>query len=145
VTLSKKGFETAVIDDITIVKGHRIASLGEITLRRTTETSGKLAPAEIRADEKGKVKVTVTPSGQKPTGAVSVKEGRKTVGSGTLKAKHKGELTITLDKLAKGNHQLTVVYGGSGVFAGSTSKKLTLTVKAPKKKSQRPNALVFVG
>jgi hypothetical protein len=145
VTLSKKGYETAVIGDVSIRKGRRIASLGEITLRRTSTTSAKLVDDSITVDEKGKVKVTVAPTGSKPTGKVSVQEGRKTVGSATLKAKHKGELTVTLDKLAKGAHDLKVTYGGSDDFAESTSGKLTLVVKAPKKKSQRPNALRYVG
>lgn len=145
VTLSKKGFEPVAIGGISIRKGHRIESLGEITLLRTSTTSGKLDKAEIRADEKGKVAVTVKPTGMKPTGGIEVREGRKTVGSATLKSRHKGELTVTLDKLAKGVHELKVFYEGSSAFAGSTSGKLTLTVKAPRKKLQRPNALRYVG
>jgi hypothetical protein len=145
VTFKKKGFVSEKVRGVEVARGSRVVDLGEVALLRTTETSGKLDKAEIRADEKGKVKVTVEPHGMKPTGGIEVREGRKTVGSATLKAKHKGQLTVTLDKLAKGTHELKVVYDGSSVFAGSTSGKLTLTVKPPKKKLQRPNALLFVG
>ena len=148
VKLSKDGYVSKTIADVKVNRKNPKASLGEITLTKKlveTKTSGKLVKDSITVDDKGKVKVTVTPAGEKPTGDVEVTSGKKVVGSGELKAKDKGELTITLKKLAKGSYDLKVSYDGSTFQKGSTSDKFTLTVKAPKKKRQLPNALAYVG
>ena len=145
VVLTKKGFVKEAFEDIVIKRGQWRESLGEIELLRTSETSGKLVKDTVTVGDKGKVKVTVRPTGDKPTGSVVVREGRSKVGSATLKATHGGEITVILDKLPKGSHDLKVFYGGSGVHQGSTSGRLTLTVKAPRRNRQVPNALVYVG
>ncbi len=145
VTLKKKGFATEKFSGIKIASGDRVQGLGDVTLLRVSKTSGKLVKETVTADDKAKVKAAVTPGSEKPTGKLLVKKGTKVVGSGALKATHKGELTITLDKLAKGSYDLKVVYAGSGFHAESASDKFTLTVKAPKKNRQVPNALAYVG
>lgn len=148
IKLSKDGYVSRSISGVQITRKHPVASLGEITLTRklvATETSGKLVDAEITTSDKGKVKVTVSPGKEKPVGDVVVRSGSKTVGSGDLDASDKGEVTITLQKLAKGSYDLKVVYTGSKFFKESTSGKLTLVVKAPKRHRPVPNALPFVG
>lgn len=145
VTLKKKGYATKRFSNVKIGRGQRVHSLGDITLRRMTEASGKLVKKSIIFDRRGRVKVTVTPAKERPTGRVEVRFGKKVVGSGELKAKDRGELTITLKRLDKGRHGLKVVYAGSKFHAGSTSDKFTLKVNAAKKSRQRPNALAILG
>ncbi len=148
VKLSKSGYISQTVSGVQVTRKHPVASLGEITLTKkpiATETSGRLVDAEISTGDRGKVKVTVSPGKEKPVGDVVVKNGRATVGSGELKAGDKGELTVTLKKLDKGSYDLKVVYAGSKFFKESTSGKLTLVVKAPKRHRPVPNALPFVG
>lgn len=145
VTLKKSGFVTEKVSGIKIASGQRVQGLGDITLLRVSKTSGDLVKSTVSTGDKGKVEVAVTPAGEKPTGKVAVKEGKQVVGSATLKGKHNGEVTVTLEKLAKGSHDLKVVYGGSGVHAASTSAKFTLKVTKPKQKRQSPNALTYLG
>ena len=145
VVLTKQGYVKETLQGIEIKRGQWRASLGEIDLLRTSRASGKLVRGTVAVGDKGKVKVTVTPTGDKPTGSVVVKKGQKKVGSATLKATHKGEVTVTLDKLPKGSHDLKVVYGGSRVHQGSTSATLTLTVKAERRGRLVPNALAYLG
>lgn len=148
VKLSKEGYTSVTISGIEITRRHPVESLGEVELVKKavgTETSGKLVDNEITTDDKGKVKVTVTPGAQKPTGDVQVKEGSKVLGSAELVARNKGEVTVTLKKLAKGSHDLKVVYTGSKFHKASTSSKLTLVVKAAKRHRRLPNALAILG
>lgn len=145
VVLTKKGFVKKTVEDIVIKRRQWRASLGEIELLRTSETSASLVKGTVLVGDKGKVKVTVAPTGTRPTGSIAVKEGRTKVGSATLKAIHRGELTVILDKLPRGSHDLKVTYGGSGVHQPSTSGKLTLTVKAPRRQRLLPRALDYLG
>lgn len=145
VKVAEPGYVPVTLRAITIERGHPQASLGEITLLRRTETSGRLADAGITTDDKGKVKVTVTPGAQKPTGDVQVREGSKVVGSAELVARARGEVTVTLRKLARGSHDLKVVYTGSELHQESTSSRLTLVVKAATRHRRLPNALAILG
>ncbi len=148
VMLSKNGYVSETISGVTVNRKSPRASLGAVTLTKKlveTKTSGKLVDSSVTVGSKGKVKVTVTPAGEKPTGDVEVTSGKKVVGSGELKAQDKGELTLTLKKLDKGSHDLKVSYDGSKFLKGSTSDRLTLVVKAAKRSRQVPNALAFVG
>ena len=145
VTFKKTGFVSEQVSGVRIARGQRVQGLGEIELLRTSTTSARLAKGTILVGDKGKVHVTVAPAGTRPTGSVVVKEGRTKVGSATLKAIHKGEITVILDKLPKGSHDLRVSYLGSGVHEGSTSAKLTLTVKPARRSRPLPNALAYLG
>lgn len=145
VTLRKRGHESRRIRDVAVTRRHRVVGLGDVALRRVTETSAELARPVIRPDERGRVTVTVRPAQLKPTGEVVVKEGRRTVGEATLKRRHRGELDLTLDRLDRGTHVLTVVYRGSRLLADSASDRLRLRVKAVRSHRPRSNALAVVG
>jgi hypothetical protein len=56
---------------------------------------------------------------------VTFKDGTTTLGTGTLS---NGLATYTTSSLSVGTHSITAVYGGSSVFATSTSSALTQTV-----------------
>lgn len=75
---------------------------------------------------KGVVKVALAGSTLKPTGKVTIKMGTKVVKAAVSLVN--GQVTITLPKLTKGKHTLTIVYSGSpSVKAGS--KSFTITQK----------------
>lgn len=81
-----------------------------------------------KKSSKGTAKVTVsTADTSRPTGAVSILDGTKTIAKGTLASKHKGVLSLKLPKLKKGKHTLTVQYAGtSRVNASSKAYKITV-------------------
>ncbi|MFT3860134.1 Ig-like domain-containing protein [Micropruina sp.] len=79
--------------------------------------------------KKGTAKVTVSTSAtSKPTGTVTVVDGSTTIATGKLTSKKKGVISITLPKLKKGKHTLTVNYAGTDLVKAST-KSYTLSVK----------------
>ena len=85
----------------------------------------KWEDVEVGKPGKGVVKVLAAGSTLKGTGTVKIFMGTKVVGQGTLS---NGQVTITLMKLAKGKHTLTIKYlGSANVKAGS--KSFTITQK----------------
>ena len=145
VVLTKTGFVKKNPQGIAIKRGQWRASLGEIALLRTSKTSAKLVKATLPVGDKGRVGVTVAPTGDKPTWPVVVRKGKQKVGTATLKATHKGELTVTLDKLPKGSHDLKVVYGGSRVPPGLDLGEADPHGEGGRKRRPVPNALAYVG
>lgn len=93
-----------------------------------------LAKKKISVGKRGKATVTVTASGLVPTGKITVREGKRVLGTATLTAGHRGRITIKLSKRPKGKHTLTATYAGSADVASSTSKAVVLTVKGTAKK-----------
>jgi hypothetical protein len=65
------------------------------------------------------------PGAGTPTGTVMFKDGTAVIDTGTLSG---GVATFTTSALAVASHTITVVYGGDGNFAGSTSPSATQTV-----------------
>lgn len=61
-----------------------------------------------------------------PTGSVTFKDGNKNLSTKTLNSS--GQATFSTSSLSRGTHSITVVYGGSSSFLGSTSSVLTQTV-----------------
>lgn len=139
-TLSKSGYVTRTYP-VGQVLAKQIVSLGEITLEKKladTKTSGVLKDSSISPDEKGKVVVTVSSKEtKKPTGEIEVRDGHKVVGSDEITAGDKGQITVTLKKLAKGGYDLKACFLGSSTLKASSSKAFTLTVKKPR---HRPKA-----
>ena len=90
-----------------------------------------LARKKIVVGQQGKVTVTVKSSGIVPTGKVTIREGRKVLGTAKLKAGDKGKVTITLARRPAGKHTLVATYAGSDAVGPATSQEVVLTVKAP--------------
>lgn len=67
-----------------------------------------------------------SPGSAIPTGSVTFKNGTSTLGTKTLNSS--GQATFSTSGLSRGSHSITVVYGGSSSFLGSTSPVLTQTV-----------------
>lgn len=134
-TLSKNGYRDAVYEAQVTKRGQHV-SLGEIEIRRLladTKTSASLEDGTVTTRQNGEVDVTVTSRATgKPTGDVEVREGRHVVGEGQLRSRDKGHVSIELDKLGKGQHELKAYYLGSSTLKESSSKSVTLTVKKSK-------------
>jgi uncharacterized repeat protein (TIGR01451 family) len=61
-----------------------------------------------------------------PTGTVTFKDGATTIGTGSVGTN--GVATFTTSTLTTGSHNITAVYGGDTIFAGSTSAVLVQNV-----------------
>jgi len=68
-----------------------------------------------------------SPGAGTPTGTVTFKDGPSTLGTGTLNSS--GQALFMTSTLAVGSHSITASYGGDANFTGSTSSKVTQTVK----------------
>jgi hypothetical protein len=81
--------------------------------------------------KKSKLTVLVTVDGvPKPSGTITVVDGKKSVGKTTLRERSKGKATVKIARLKPGRHKLTVTYTGP---AEIQSSKTTVKVKIAKK------------
>ena len=98
--------------------------------KNTSATTAKLSSSKVKVGKVASMTVTVkVPGVASPLGKVSIKEGAKTLVTGTLKADKLGKVTIKLPKtLKKGKHTLVAVYAGTATVTGSKAKAVTLTV-----------------
>lgn len=107
---------------------------GTGTVQKATSTLAASFPKTVKFGKKAKGTVTVTLTGtsSKASGTVTIKEGSKVLGTGTLA---NGKVTITLKKKLKpGKHKLTATWDGD---ANATGSSATFSIKAlakPKKK-----------
>jgi hypothetical protein len=92
-------------------------------------TTGILQSPTVSHTTRAKLNLYIAVSGLSgPTGKVTVKQGKKTLASTTLKAKSFGRKTVTLKKLGKGKHKLTVIYAGTTAVKGSKSHAVVLHI-----------------
>lgn len=70
--------------------------------------------------------LTATLSPSAATGTVTFKDGTRVLGSATIS---KGKATFRAPVLARGTHRLTATYGGSGVYAASSSGSVYVVVR----------------
>lgn len=108
--------------------GAATSTVSTLDVKVKSVAKAKLSDSTITKSTKGKVKVTVSPTADNPTGTVTVHYGSKTK-KATLKASADGEVTVTLPKLKRGTYKVWVTYAGSDEFASSTSSKVTLRVR----------------
>lgn len=99
-----------------------------VVARRSSATSVKLSPSRIKTTKRAKVRVQVTSAGTR-TGRVEVYDRSRRIAAATLKPAHRGRITVTLPKLRKGHHKISVKYLGDGRTKGSRSASRTLTVR----------------
>jgi 5-hydroxyisourate hydrolase-like protein (transthyretin family) len=136
-TFTKDGYRGDPLEAQVTKRGQHV-SLGEIEIRKVlaeTKTSADLVKATVTTKQNGEVEVSVTSKATgKPTGDVEIREGRHVVGEGQVKSRDKGAVSLELDKLGKGEHDLKAYYLGSSTLKPSSSKSFTLTVKKAGKK-----------
>ena len=121
VTASKAGDEEVVYTDGVATSAAKSVEKGD------SSTGAKLS--SLFTTTNGTVTVKVDVDGQygiQPTGEVTVYDGRTAVATGTVGAD--GRVTITLPKLGRGIHLVTVRYAGSEQLTGSTSFPKVLLV-----------------
>jgi ABC-type phosphate transport system substrate-binding protein len=99
---------------------------GSGTVQKATSSISGSFPKKVKFNKpaKGTVTVTLNGSSSTATGTVTVKDGSKVVGTGTLA---NGKVTITLKKLKPGKHKLTISWGGDSNASGS---EVTVKIKA---------------
>lgn len=98
----------------------------KVTVKAKYKTKVK---ASYKASAKKKVKVTVSVSkhaSSTPTGKVYLYDGKKKIGSATLK---KGKVTFTVTAKSTGKRSFKVTYAGSSSFKSASSPVKKVTVK----------------
>lgn len=100
-----------------------------ITIRKlTSSVTLTSSTKQIRAAQRGVVRVTIAAQGGTPTGVVRILEGEKLLARLRLPSSAHGTTQVTLPRLALGTHALVASYAGNGSIAASSSRKLVLTV-----------------
>ncbi|WP_262850138.1 Ig-like domain repeat protein [Mumia quercus] len=93
--------------------------------KASTVTKARLAKKTVTRTQRAKLTATVTPRGTslRPTGRVTVFDGKKRLVNATLTVSKRGRVTVRLPKLKKrGKHVIRVVYAGSSSYGGSRAK-----------------------
>ncbi len=108
------------------------AASGQATLKvvkARASVAAKLSKKKIKAKQRGVVVVRVpvagTAKGIQASGRVTIKSGRKVVGTAVVR---NGKATIKLKKLKKGTYKLVTTYGGNANVLAAKGKTLTLKV-----------------
>jgi Glycoside hydrolase family 44/Bacterial Ig-like domain (group 3) len=83
-------------------------------------------PATALTGQAISLTAAVTPAAA--TGKITFMDGSNAIGSATLAS---GSGALAVSTLSAGSHTLTAVYGGSAVYAPSTSSPVTVTLSAP--------------
>ncbi|RNM17305.1 beta strand repeat-containing protein [Nocardioides pocheonensis] len=101
------------------------------TIATTTSVTSSANPAVVGQTVTYTATVTQATGATKPTGSVTFKDGSSTItctgGNQTLSG---GTATCSLSYPGVGTHSVTAVYGGAGVFTGSTSPALSQVINA---------------
>lgn len=133
-TLSRSGYVTRKLSRIKVTQRGQRVDLHEIAIHKrlpASRTRGALEEKVVTTKRHAQA-VVVVAGAKRPTGDVEVREGRRVVGEAALTSRDKGSLTVRLDKLARGRHDLKAYYLGSRVLEPSGSKGFTLTVTKPR-------------
>jgi hypothetical protein len=143
---SKAGYLTRVYGARIRVTEGQVVEFPTVALRirpKASRVAGRPEDARIEPVERGKVLVTVTTAATKrPTGQVTVRAGRRVVGTAKLRPARQGKATVRLVRLERGTYPLKVYYSGSEAVAAAKSRAFKLTVSKPKPHSThvlRPN------
>lgn len=93
------------------------------------KVTATLAKKKVSQGSRARLTVRVKVKGlAKPTGKLVIRDGKKKLRTVTLKAKHRGKISVRLPRLAPGKHAITVSYGGSSQVKKKNAKKLVLRV-----------------
>ena len=94
----------------------------------TPRMTARLVKTAVAAGKRGRVLVTIQPTGLQPGGRVRVKEGSQRLGGASLSRSSSGKLSIRLRRLPAGTHTLDVIYVGSDYVARAV-QVVVLTVR----------------
>lgn len=106
------------------------SALGSVSLTKQVSTTKAKAPKTAKKGAAVKVKITVTneysrTGGPAVTGKVVLKDGKKKVGTATVRA---GQAKVVVKKLKPGAHKLVATYAGDTYTDKSASSAITITV-----------------
>ena len=100
-----------------------------LTIGKGTPVVSTATVKSVKASSKAKVVVTIKgATGVYATGTVTITEGSKVlVPSKTLSSK--GTATVTLPKLKKGTHKITITYNGSDLYNTAVKSNVSVKIK----------------
>jgi Bacterial Ig-like domain (group 3) len=144
-TIEKKDLGAKLMVSATsFAQGHSDAVIPSAAVTPTDSISTKVsAPKKVKVGTRAKITVSVKAgaSGIKATGKVKVYYTKKKSKSVTFTKKGKATKTVTLPKLAKGKHVISITYVGTSKYAAKTKTvKITVVGHATattKKKSKK--------
>lgn len=105
--------------------GSTSAALHQVVNKATTSSTVTSSLNPSHHGQKVTFTATVTSTGGTPTGSVKFMDSATLLGARSLSG---GTAAFSTTTLTTGTHNITVVYGGSSNFAGSTSPMLVQTV-----------------
>jgi hypothetical protein len=99
------------------------------TIATTTTVASSANPSVVGQTVTYTATVTQASGATKPTGTVTFKDGSSAITcAGGTQTLSNGTATCSLSYPTTGSHSITAVYGGAGVFTGSTSSPLVQAV-----------------
>ncbi|MEH3032779.1 MAG: Ig-like domain repeat protein, partial [Aeromicrobium erythreum] len=120
---------TVVLDgDLADVPGTRsvVAALGPtdnfagsesapvtLTIRPARVSASVSTKLSVSSRRTGKATVTISAGRVVPTGKVTVRDGSRTLRTATLTTRSRGRATLTLPKLSRRTHTISVTYAGN--------------------------------
>lgn len=108
----------------TVASGTYAGARMSTTVRvpKVRSTVSFATPSRVSASKRAKVKVRVIAPYAAPTGTIRIYDGKRRIATKSLSAGARGKVTITLPKLKRGKHRISVVYLGSSQVERSTSR-----------------------
>ncbi|ROR90441.1 Ig-like domain repeat protein [Nocardioides aurantiacus] len=104
-------------------------STGMRVAKAASRSTFTLADRTIRRTTYPRAYVTVTaPTGAAISGTVSVYDGTRRIKYVSIASSARGKVTITVPRLSRGTHYLSVGYGGNAQLTSSRSAKLSIKV-----------------
>lgn len=97
-----------------------------------------LASKKIKQTQRAAMTIVLSVPGlDRPTGTLTIMDGRKAIKTVSLAPAKAGKVTVTLRGLKPGVHRLKATYAGSDLATESASKVVKLTVQKSKKKPKK--------
>lgn len=131
VRLSKAGYRSSTIDDVTVTR-RQGSALGDLVIKRRpmlSRTTATLVDPRVTTADDVLVRVGVaTAATDRPTGTVRVFDAGRPVGSTSLRPSRHGRAVLDLGQLRRGVHVLQVRYSGDDLVLGSVSSRLIVVV-----------------
>lgn len=132
VRLSKTGYRTTFVDDVTVTR-RQGAALGDLVVKprqAASRTTAALIDERVTTADDVLVRVGVATSAtDRPTGTLRVYDTGRSVASVSLRPSRHGRAVVNLGQLRRGVHVLTVRYSGDDAVLGSVSRRMVVVVE----------------
>ncbi|MEH3032780.1 MAG: Ig-like domain-containing protein [Aeromicrobium erythreum] len=107
---------TAVLSTHYVGTSNHVGGLGTdqtLTVRPERATASVSTKLSVSSRRTGKATVTISAGRVVPTGKVTVRDGSRTLRTATLTTRSRGRATLTLPKLSRRTHTISVTYAGN--------------------------------